>query len=177
MTIFLCTYTGATMSEAIVNKKTSNDYDQASKDRVSFYYAGFWIRLVAFAIDMALVSSINGIIGRLMGTEIELGMGITSASLIYWLTVFLYFTLLTYFTNGQTLGKMILNIKVISLDGEKLGLFQVVSRETFGRYIQNKFMILYAIVGINPNKQSLIDMLADTAVVKIDEYEYVKVNL
>ena len=169
MTIFLCTYTGDIMTEVIVNEK-SNNYDKT----INFYYAGFWIRLVAFAIDMALVLSISGIIGRLLGTEIELGLGITSTSLIYWLTVFLYFTLTTYITNGQTLGKMILNIRVISLDGKRLALFQVVSRETFGRYVQNKFMILYAIVGINPNKQSLIDMLADTVVVKIDEYEYVK---
>lgn len=160
------------MSEAILDKRTPNDYDQEKNDRVTFYYAGFWIRLVAFAIDMALASSISGILGRLVGGEIELGFGITSTTIIYWLTVFLYFTLLTYFTNGQTLGKMILNIKVISLDGEKLGLFQVVSRETFGRYVQNKFMILYAIIGLNPSKQSLIDMLTDTCVVKINEYNY-----
>ena len=66
-----------------------------------------------------------------------------------------------------------MDIKVVSLDGNKLSLFQVVSRETFGRYVQNKYMVLYLIVGFAPMKQSLMDMLSDTAVIKNKEYSYI----
>lgn len=159
---------GATMSEVIVEERPAL--------RVTFYYAGFWIRLVAFVFDMIVVNSLSTIVGKFLETDLELGFGISLGTVIYWLITFAYFTLTTYFTNGQTLGKMIMNIRVISTDGNRLNLWQVVSRETFGRYIQNKFKVLYLIIGLTPSKQSIIDMLADTEVVKIDQYEYVKSN-
>ena len=67
---------------------------------------------------------------------------------------------------------MITNIRVIPTRGDKLTLGQVVSRETFGRYVQNKYMILYLLIAFVPKKQSLIDLLCDTVVVKNREYEY-----
>ena len=132
----------------------------------SFAYAGFFIRLVAFAIDMLVISAINRILQSVLNPNIELGLGISLASIIYWLISLGYFTLMTYFNNGQTLGKMITNIRVVSLNGEKADLWQIVSRETFGRYVQNKFMFLYLIVGFAPMKQSLMDILSDTVVVR-----------
>lgn len=156
------------MSEVIVEKRP--------KKRVTFYYAGFWIRLVAFVLDMIVVNSLSTIVGKFLETDLELGFGISLGTVIYWLITLTYFTMTTYFTNGQTLGKMIMNVRVISTDGNRLNFWQVVSRETFGRYIQNKFKVLYLIIGLTPSKQSIIDMLADTEVVKIDQYEYVKSN-
>ena len=75
---------------------------------------------------------------------------------------------MTYFNKGQTLGKMITNIRVINLYGEKLTFSQVLSREVFGRFVQNKFMFLYIIVAFAPMHQSLMDILADTVVIKND---------
>lgn len=79
---------------------------------------------------------------------------------------------MTYFNNGQTLGKMITDIRVIPTKSEKLTFGQVVSRETFGRYVQNKFLFLYLLVAFVPKKQSLMDMICDTVVVKNSAYEY-----
>ena len=146
-------------------------------ERPNFVYAGFGIRLIAFIIDMVVISAINSLIHLLTGSDFELGFGLGLYNVIDWLIIIAYFTLLTYFNNGQTLGKLITNIKVISLVSDKLTLGQVVSRETFGRYVQNKFMILYAIVAFSPKKQSLFDMLSDTAVVRIDAYDYINRTL
>lgn len=143
------------------------------KEVPKFIYAGFFVRLVAFAIDMIVVSSINGLIQTFMPLEMDIYGTITLASIIQWLLTLAYFTLMTYFTNGQTLGKMITNIRVMSMDGARLSLGQVVSRETFGRYVQNKIMPLYLFVGFAPKHQSLMDMLCDTVVVKIEPYSYV----
>lgn len=156
---------GDTMSETIVVNKY--------KEKPSFIYAGFFIRLVAFAIDMLVVTSIDRILQGLVNYDYELINDLTGPSLVHWILILAYFTLLTYFNNGQTLGKMLMDIKVVSLDGNKLSLFQVVSRETFGRYVQNKYMVLYLIVGFAPMKQSLMDMLSDTAVIKNKEYSYI----
>ena len=139
----------------------------------NFVYAGFWIRLAAYLIDMLVVSSFAKLINSLIGIDSNIFLGITVSGLIYWLICLAYFTLMTYFNKGQTLGKMVTNIRVISLDESELDWGQVVSRETFGRYVQNKILILYIFVGLAPKKQSLFDMLADTTVIKIDPYNYV----
>lgn len=140
--------------------------------RPSFAYAGFFIRLVSFAIDMLVISAINRILQSVLNPNIELGLGISLASIIYWLISLGYFTLMTYFNNGQTLGKMITNIRVVSLNGEKADLWQIVSRETFGRYVQNKFVVLYLIIGFAPMKQSLADILSDTVVIRDNVNSY-----
>ena len=138
----------------------------------SFAYAGFFIRLLAFAIDMLVISAINRILQSVLNPNIELGLGISLAIIIYWLINLGYFTLMTYFNNGQTLGKMITNIRVVSLNGEKADLWQIVSRETFGRYVQNKFLVLYLIIGFAPMKQSLSDILSDTVVIRDNVNSY-----
>lgn len=147
------------------------------KSLPSFAYAGFFIRLVAFAIDMIVISAINRILQSVLNPNIELGLGISLASIIYWLISLGYFTLMTYFNNGQTLGKMITNIRVVSLNGEKADLWQIVSRETFGRYVQNKFVVLYLIIGFAPMKQSLADILSDTVVIRDNVNSYLLNNL
>lgn len=142
----------------------------------SFAYAGFFIRLVAFAIDMLVISAINRILQSVLNPNIELGLGISLASIIYWIISLGYFTLMTYFNNGQTLGKMITNIRVVSINGEKADLWQIVSRETFGRYVQNKFVVLYLIIGFAPMKQSLADILSDTVVIRDNVNSYLLNN-
>ena len=146
------------------------------KSLPGFAYAGFFIRLVAFAIDMLVISAINRILQSVLNPNIELGLGISLASIIYWLISLGYFTLMTYFNNGQTLGKMITNIRVVSLNGEKADLWQIVSRETFGRYVQNKFVVLYLIIGFAPMKQSLADILSDTVVIRDNVNSYLLNN-
>lgn len=133
-------------------------------DKPSFAYAGFFIRLVAFAIDMAVVYALKRIVTSFVNTPIAFNLHVDV--LIYWILTLAYFTLTTYFNKGQTLGKMITNIRVVSIDGSDLDFLQIVSRETFGRYVQNKFMFLYLIVGFAPMKQSLMDILSDTVVVR-----------
>lgn len=150
-----CIYTGVIMSELKLR-----DY----KDLPSFAYAGFFIRLVAFAIDMLVVYGLKRII--ISFVNIELAFNLQVEVIVYWTITLAYFTLTTYFNKGQTLGKMITNIRVVSIDGSDLDFLQIVSRETFGRYIQNKFMFLYLIVGFAPMKQSLMDILSDTVVVR-----------
>lgn len=152
------------VSEVIVEKKR----EQA----VNFYYAGFFIRLLAFTIDMLVTSSIANIIKNLVGTDFQLTETISAFAIIYWLITLAYFTLMTYFNHGQTLGKMVTNIRVIPTKSEKLTFGQVVSRETCGRYVQNKLLFLYLLVAFAPKKQSLMDMICDTVVVKNSEYEY-----
>lgn len=146
------------------------------KSLPNFAYAGFFVRLLAYIIDMIVISAINRILQNLINPDTELGLGISLGTIIYWLICLAYFTLMTYFNNGQTLGKMITNTRVVSLNGGPLDLWQVVSRETFGRYVQNKFIILYAIIAFAPMKQSLADILCDTIVIRENVNLYLFAN-
>lgn len=143
-----------------------------------FAYAGFWIRFLAYMIDMVVIDSVTRIINGLFFSDLnlELAFNLSPYKIIHWLVIFLYFFLMTYITKGQTLGKMACGIRVISIENDNLGFFQVLVREVFGRYIQTKILILYLIVAFTPNKQSLVDMLCDTVVVKNDVVKYVTEN-
>ena len=134
-----------------------------------FAYAGFFLRLVAFLIDMLVAGAIFTILKVFLPLDMEtrllsfslgevLSTGLTLA----------YFTLMTLFTKGRTLGKMILGLRVVSLTSDKLSFSQIIIREICGRFVLNKFKILYLIVGISPKKQGLFDILLDTTVVKED---------
>jgi len=139
--------------------------------KYTFAYAGFFIRLVAFLIDMLIISSINKILNGLLFSKIDIKiLGFDLVAITSLIICLSYFTLMTYFNSGKTLGKQICGLKVVSTTEDKLTFSQIFIREVCGRYVQNKFYILYLLVGINPEKLSFVDMLVDTAVVKEDIY-------
>lgn len=152
----------------------SNKIIERTIEVPNFAYAGFWMRLVAYSIDSLVATSIASILNGLIFSNylIELPFGLTFYGLLRWIILFVYLTAMTYFNNGQSLGKMIMGIRVVSLTDEKLSLSQVITREVFARYIEEKIKILYIIVAFTSNKQSMADMLADTVVVKDDVVEY-----
>lgn len=143
-------------------------------------YAGFFVRLAAYLIDWLIVG-----VGLLI---IRVPLWIASWNnpdhillkdvlfdysirdmLIYLLGV-LYFIILTYFT-GATLGKRAMCLRVVSSEEGKLTLFQVVYRETVGRFLSELIMCVgYFIIGPDAQKRGLHDRLADTRVI----YHHVK---
>lgn len=127
--------------------------------------AGFWIRTVAFTIDAAVAAAFASIFASPI-TAFFLTEGSLAAKAISGFFFYLYFVLSTYLTNGQTLGKMMTEIRVIHPDEERLSLTTVVIREGFCRLIQTTFLLLYVITAFSERKQNLGDFLSDTFVVK-----------
>lgn len=60
---------------------------------------------------------------------------------------------------------------MVSVGGGNLSTSQILIREIAGRYIQNKFIFLYALALVTPKKQSFIDLFTDTSVVKEDAFK------
>lgn len=139
----------------------------------NYLYAGFWIRVISFFIDLLCISSINQLT---LGILSKLDMIHTSdsylsiygfSSLILYLA---YFVLLTKLNHGQTIGKMIFGIRVVSLDEEKLSWPTVLVREGACRFIL-KFPLLF--VGYLPSmfnikKQHIGDYFSNTSVVTLN---------
>ena len=84
-------------------------------------FAGFWQRLGAFAIDVLVIAMVGLAIGRFFVDElVQIGAW---GRLIGFVVAGLYFGILnSKLTGGQTPGKRLLNIKVVSRDGAPLPL-------------------------------------------------------
>ena len=71
----------------------------------------------------------------------------------------------------QTVGKMVLGIKVVSQQGDKLTWGALIFREVIGRFISKMLVLPYLLVVFMPRKEALHDIFAETYVVHEDTYE------
>ena len=127
-------------------------------DYPDYFYAGFFIRLFAFTTDVILIGALSHLFLFFLSESLVK----TVLSLMIYL---LYFILMTKFTNGQTLGKMIFGIRVIAINEEKLSWTTILVREGFGRYLQKVLWIMYSLTIFTRYKQHVVDLLTDTSVV------------
>lgn len=140
------------------------------------YYAGFFVRLAAVLLDnlfiglilfivkfLFLFISIGGMTGSLVFSEVLFQF--TVWDIIYYLLSKGYFIATTY-SAGATLGKKLMKIKVVTAEGIDLELWNVLYRETIGKYISGLFLgIGYVTIGIDREKRGFHDMLCDTLVI------------
>lgn len=143
------------------------DYLMLSKN----FYVGFWTRFVAYVIDMIVIYAISSLLNTfsfgLLNKQLDFPI-LGEESLSYVIVMFTYFIAMTYFFS-QTLGKMIMKIKVETNKGEKLSFADVVYRELVGRLLMIFLVYLpYLAVGFTNKKKGLHDFIADTVVVKED---------
>ncbi len=116
------------------------------------YFAGFWIRFLAFVIDSVIVGLACGMIG--FGNPDGGGL------------LLLYQAILIGIWKGQTLGKRACQIRIISTDGSYVTLGQ-----SFGRALSQilcvlTFMIGYIMVGFDDRKRGMHDRIAGTLAVR-----------
>lgn len=133
--------------------------------------AGFWIRFWAYLIDVIIVSSVNAIVlspfAVMQDTVIFQWEFISVMGILSGIVYYLYFFLMTKFF-AQTLGKMIIGIKVISSKHQTTTWGDLFFREVVGRFLHNVFFILkllYLAVAFTDDKQGIHDMIGDTSVV------------
>lgn len=130
-------------------------------------YASFGLRALAFIVDMLIVGAINNIISSFNLIDPDLMFyNISLIKVQSSLVTLAYFTIASLITKGQSIGKIMTGLRVVSLSSDKLKVSQILIREICGRYIQNKLFILYILPIFTPKNQNLIDFFVDTAVVK-----------
>lgn len=154
---------------------------QNSCDEKTVVYAGFWVRFAAFLID-SLIVGILTLAARLVlavgfsffglfevnPLDVEVLFTYTVKDIILYLLGAAYYIICTYCA-GTTAGKRLFNLRVVpseTKDEEKLRLFDVVYRETIGKFLSGVIMnIGYIIAGIDSEKRALHDILCDTRVI------------
>lgn len=138
----------------------------------AYAYSSFGLRFLAYLIDMMVISAIFSIGKFIFPIDSEAKvLGLVLTDVIYTIVSLAYFTILSLITRGQSLGKIITGLRVVSVGGGNLSTSQILIREIAGRYIQNKFIFLYALALVTPKKQSFIDLFTDTSVVKEDAFK------
>jgi len=122
--------------------------------------AGFVLRGGALVIDSLIVALPLELIFRAIGQKESY---ITSL-------IFLLYTCLMTANGGATLGKKFFGLKVISTDGEKVGLGKAFLREVLGKFVSSVVLSLgYFWVIWDKDKQSWHDKIAGTYVIKQEE--------
>lgn len=144
-------------------------------------YAGFFVRLSAYLIDWMIVGAALMLI-RIPIWIINLGGAVDWAlkdfifqysvyDIVLYLLKIAYFVLLTYFT-GSTIGKRLLQIRVVSVEDRKPTFFEIAFRESVGKFLSAMILYIgYILIGGDKRKRGLHDILSDTYVV----YQHKKV--
>lgn len=160
------------MDEIISGKGFNKDENTESIVTEERRYAGFWMRLWAYLVDTIVIFSISGIFTTLL----SLSDGFSNFSLLgFWsattivsgIFYYSYFLIMTKLI-GQTLGKMIFNLRVVSETRKELSWLDLFFREVVGRFIYNVIFIMkivYLVVAFTPRKQGIHDMIGKTVVI------------
>ncbi len=142
--------------------------DHKERNALEVNYAGFWMRFWAYLLDLLVIGSLNGIvvypIFRALGLSLNDANMFAPVSIVTAIIFYAYFVLMTRFF-GQTLGKMVFGLRVISLNDQSLSWGAIMFREWIGRFISGTIIILYVVVGFLPKKQGIHDLFADTTVI------------
>ena len=142
--------------------------DHKVRNALEVKYAGFWMRFWAYLLDLLVIGSLNGIVVYPIFRALNLSLNdanmFAPVSIVTAIIFYAYFVLMTKFF-GQTLGKMVFGLRVISLNEQSLSWGAIMFREWIGRFISGTIIILYVVVGFLPKKQGIHDLFADTTVI------------
>ena len=144
-------------------------------------------RLLSFLFDVIIISLIYVILQLLfqfLGFQVlainvenfthvvfvSTNLGNTSKFIINCILISIptsYFTLTTFFLNGQTLGKKIFKIQIMSLYHNKIGFWHCLERSLGYVASTLEFGLGFVQAIWNPNRMTLHDKIAETTVIKV----------
>jgi uncharacterized RDD family membrane protein YckC len=130
--------------------------------------AGFWIRAVAFVLDLlvfALVAaSLAALARRRWGPALDEPGALPVAVVLHTLLFSVLYVVVLHASTGQTVGKMLAGARVVGADGARVPL-----GTAFLRYVAYYASLLpfgfgFLMAGLRRDKRALHDLLAGTRV-------------
>jgi uncharacterized RDD family membrane protein YckC len=131
--------------------------------------AGPVTRFLAFAIDLAGIAVISGLLSQvlLLAAIVSADFAIAARTISYFVVTIGYSILLEWGWRGQTPGKRVLKIRVVDAEGFRLQPSQIVMRNLLR--VVDLLPAFYAVGGIccalSPKYQRLGDIAANTVVI------------
>lgn len=139
-------------------------------------YAGFFVRWMAYVIDMTLISLIVWGVKLPFSLLASKGATILTKNVLFqfnimditgYIGVAMYFVLITYFAH-TTIGKALFRLQVVC--DKEWTFINILYRETIGRFLSSLMCIGYLAAAVTKKRQGFHDMLCDTYVVYKDMY-------
>ncbi len=123
--------------------------------------AGFWVRLLASIMDTLIISIPLGIIAYILTGNWDENLSGTISTI--------YSILIPIVWYGYTVGKRIMKIRIVKVDGSKLGIGAMLMRVLVAGLIYIVTLGIAAIVsafmvGLREDKRALHDLIAGTYV-------------
>lgn len=142
-------------------------FHQAPPQKVAVHPAGFWIRFLAIVIDGLCLAAAEGVLGVLI-VGLLFGRPRTLPALagLWVFNVFLgsIYPVIFHWRWGQTLGKMAVHVKVVTVAGGPLSLNASIIRE-IGYWVSFLTLCIgYLMAGLRSDKRALHDLMAGTRV-------------
>jgi uncharacterized RDD family membrane protein YckC len=147
--------------------------------RRSVVYAGFWLRAVAYLIDVVLLTMVGGMAilmpllakGAIPADKpwflvTEQTRQVIAIQLLFNMVSWLYFASFESSVWQATPGKRILGLIVVDLAGRRIS-FARASGRFFGKFISQLLLFFgFVMAGFTPRKQALHDLLASCLVIR-----------
>jgi uncharacterized RDD family membrane protein YckC len=131
-------------------------------------YIGVGLRAVAAIIDTALLFIVGYLIALATGGVTEEGFLLRGVPFFIWLAIALAYYIVMEARSGATLGKRVMKLKVVKLEGGAPLDWQASIARNILRLIDGLFFYLVGaiVVWISDKKQRLGDKVAGTVVVR-----------
>jgi uncharacterized RDD family membrane protein YckC len=128
--------------------------------------ATFWQRFAALFLDIIILGIASSLVSRLLG-PFATSLWLTVAIVVLMMLIYPIYFICAYSTGGQTIGKKILGIKVISKDGLPLNWTQGITRSLGYTVSGIPFYLGYLWSIWDAEKQTWHDKIAGTYVVEV----------
>ena len=138
-------------------------------------FAGFWVRLAAYAVDGVIVAALLFVWRITMaGVFLLISMSPFNGNVLFeytWKDILLYlmgtvYYVLSVWLAGTTPGKWLFRLRVVSANGAELTFVDVLYRETVGKFLSGAVVCIgFIMAGFDREKRALHDILCDTRVI------------
>lgn len=140
--------------------------------------AGFWIRFIAYAVDLVIGGTLTLLVASSLWVGVEAGL-VANEYLATWdrkalwyascfvVAHILFWVAVPLSTGGRSIGKRFMGLRVVAADGNPATAMQLLLRCTAGHLIAAlPLMLGFATAAVHARKQGWHDLLAGTMVVR-----------
>ncbi|MBE6088567.1 MAG: RDD family protein [Clostridium beijerinckii] len=140
------------------------------KGGFNMVYASFRRRLAAYLLDFALVSIIYTLFTLVLGLpnyfDVSTLEEVMNAQRLFFFMLFLYFFITDFLPSQGGIGKVLLKIKVVDMNGKEISFSDSLFRN-ISKFIQICLLCLpFVVVIFSKQKQGLHDMFSKCLVIK-----------
>ncbi len=133
--------------------------------------AGFWVRVVAAVIDFAVFGIVKLSLGimasRMFHTDLEGALGVRGVVVACTMLFAALYVIALHALEGQTVGKLLMGVRVVGLDGEPPPLGTSILRFFAYGAALVPFGLGFVMAGLRSDKRGLHDLLAGTRVERL----------